>query len=113
MENISLNRVELRGRVGQDPKVLAIGESKLARFSVATSEIYKDRNGELKEETTWHNVAAWQGRGIENFDNIRRGAMVSVVGRIRVTKYTTSEGDERVYTEVLANRLNLVENQQP
>ena len=52
MEHISLNRVELKGRVGQDPKITQVGDSSIARFSIATSEIYKDRSGNLREETT-------------------------------------------------------------
>ncbi len=110
MENLTLNRVELRGRIGQDPRIARVGDSSVARFSVATSEIYKDRNGELKEEITWHNVSAWQGRNIADFNGLRKGVPVSVVGRIRNVKYTSTEGEERQFTEIQANKLSIMEN---
>ncbi len=110
MENLTLNRVELRGRIGQDPRIARVGDSSVARFSVATSEIYKDRNGELKEEITWHNVSAWQGRNIADFNGLRKGVPVSVVGRIRNVKYTSTEGEERQFTEIQANKLSIMKN---
>ena len=48
MENQTLNRIEIRGRIGQEPRVTRVGEKSVARFCVDTSEIYKDRSGELK-----------------------------------------------------------------
>ena len=107
MENITLNRVELKGRVGQDPKITMVGDSSIARFSVATSEIYKDRNGNLREDTTWHNVAAWSGKNVEDFSHIKKGCIVSLLGRIRNTKYTSNEGEDRYYAEIVANRLSV------
>ena len=113
MDNITLNRVELRGRIGQDPRIANVGDSAVARFSIATSEIFKDRNGDLKEEITWHNVSAWQGRNIADFSKLRKGVPVSVVGRIRNIKYTTTEGEERQYSEIQANKLSIMENVSP
>ena len=107
MEHISLNRVELKGRVGQDPKITQVGDSSIARFSIATSEIYKDRSGNLREETTWHNVAAWSGRNIEDFSHIRKGSLISLTGRIRNSKYTGADGEERYFAEVVASRLSV------
>lgn len=106
-----MNRVELRGRIGQDPRIARVGNSSVARFSLATSEIFKDRNGELREETTWHNIAAWSGRNIEDFGNLKKGVLVSVVGRLRNVKYTSDDGGEHQYMEVLANRLGVVSEQ--
>lgn len=107
---VTLNRVEIRGRVGQDPKIFNVGDTKVARFSVATNETFHDRDGILKEETTWHNVSAWSGRNVEELTNIKKGLMVSLVGRIRHTRYTAPDGTERYQTEVVANQLNIVKN---
>ena len=109
MENVTLNRVELKGRVGQDPKVFNVRDTQVAKFSVATNETFHDRNGEIREETTWHNVSAWVGRNIEDFRNIRKGTLVSVEGRIRNTKFTGMDGNERYMTEVVATKLARVE----
>lgn len=108
MENVTLNRVELKGRVGQDPKIFNVRDTQVAKFSVATNETFHDRNGDIKEETTWHNVSAWTGRNIEDFRNIRKGTMVSVEGRIRNTKFTGMDGNDRYITEVVASKLALV-----
>lgn len=108
MENPTLNRVELRGRVGQDPRIAKVGESSVARFSVATNEIYKDKSGDLKEETTWHNVSVWAGKGIEDFTGLKKGDLVSVVGRLRTVRYTSMEGEDRQYMEVLASKFSRV-----
>ncbi len=108
IDNVSLNRVELRGRIGQDPRIAQVGNTSVARFSIATSEIYKDRNGDLREETTWHNVAAWAGKGIVDFGSLKKGVLVSVVGRLRNVKYTANDGGDHQYMEVLANKLSVV-----
>lgn len=103
-----LNRVEIRGRVGQEPKIFNVGDAKVARFSVATNETYHDRKGDIREETTWHNVSVWQGKSIEDLSVIKKGAFVNVVGRLRNVKYTSIEGEDRHYIEIVASRINLV-----
>lgn len=105
-----LNRVELRGRVGQDPKIFNVGNTQVARFSLATSEIFHDMKGELKEETTWHNIAAWAGKNVEDLGKIRKGAFISLVGRIRNNKYTSTEGENRQFSEIVVVRLNVLDN---
>lgn len=105
----SLNRIELRGNIGQDARINKVGENTVARFNVATNETFKDRTGALREETTWHSVTAWNGKGMPDFSNLRKGTCVHVVGRLRQNRYTTADGDERTIYEVLASRLNIEE----
>ena len=108
MENTTVNHVELKGRVGQDPKIFNAGDSRVARFSVATSETSHDRKGEIREETTWHNVCLWEGRNVTNFSEIRKGVMVNLDGRLRNVKYTSADGSDRHFSEVVANKLEIV-----
>ena len=108
METEYLNRIELRGRVGHEPKIFSVGDSKVARFSVATNESYRARNGELREEVTWHNVSAWDNRKVASLETIRKGCFVHLVGRIRTTRYTASDGSERTLVEVVAGELEVV-----
>lgn len=105
IENEFLNRVELRGRVGHDPKVFSVGDAQVARFSLATNEAFRGKSGELREEVTWHNISAWAGRNIMDFKDIRKGSFVSLVGRLRNTRYTANDGTERNMVEVVAGRL--------
>lgn len=101
----SINRIELRGNVGKDPSINDVGGSKVIKFPLATNETYKDRNGNPKIETTWHTIVAWEGKGMPDFNAIRKGMCVSVTGRIRNNKYTTQEGEEKYFTDVLASRV--------
>lgn len=103
MENLSVNRVELRGRIGQEPKISTVNGARVCKFSLATSEIYKDRNGDIKEDTTWHNITVWSSKNINDFSMIQKGVMVTVQGRIRNVKYTTPDGEEHRFVEILAN----------
>ena len=105
IETEFLNRVELRGRVGHDPRITSVGDSQVARFSVATNEAFRGKNGDLREETTWHNITAWAGRNIMDFKDIRKGCFVSVVGRLRNNKYVGNDGNERYVVEVVAGKL--------
>ena len=106
MEN-SINRVELLGRIGQNPKIMTCGDSRVAKFSLATNEHFKDRNGVLKEETTWHNVSVWSSRNTDDFSLLKKGVLVHVVGKIRNARYQNAEGEERFFTEVTATKMNV------
>ncbi len=102
----SLNRVELKGHVGVDPRVISSEEGvQMIRLSLATNESFKNRKGEWQEETVWHNVVAWSGKNMPDFSTIKKGAMLSVVGRIRPVQYVTKAGTERHTYEVVAFNL--------
>lgn len=103
-----LNRLEIRGNVG-NANILAVGERRVIHFSVATNFAYKGRNGEPVIETTWHNVTAWEGKSMPDFEKIRTGTPVYVRGRLRSQKYQSSDGSERTSVDVIANTVELVE----
>lgn len=105
----SLNRIELRGNAGQDARIMKVGDNTVARFNIATNETFKDRTGTLREETTWHSITAWSGKGMPDFTRIRKGVCVYVIGRIRQNRYTTADGEEKSFMEVLASRVNIEE----
>ena len=98
------NKVYLTGRVGQEPKVNTFNGRVVANFSLATEESYKNRNGEQVVETTWHSIN-YRGSNKEDDlapDAIHRGDAVSIRGKIRNRKYTSPDGTDRVFTEVVA-----------
>ena len=105
IETEFLKRVELRGRVGHDPRITNVGESQVARFSLATNEAFRGKNGELREEVTWHNITAWAGRNIMDFKDIRKGLFVALTGRLRNTRFTGNDGNERYIVEIVAGKL--------
>ena len=109
METNSINRAEIRGRIGQEPRFVNVGDSRIARFSVATSETYRDKSGAIREEVTWHNITAWESKNVD-VSNIRKGVMVHLTGRIRHSKFVGSDGVDKFYDEIVATRLNVCDN---
>ncbi len=107
MEDI--NRIELQDQVGHDARIVKVGETTVARFSLATTEIYKDRDGLTRAETTWHSVTAWQGKNMPDFKSITKGCTAQVVGRLRQRRYTAIDGEEKIFYEVLAGSIDIVE----
>lgn len=112
MERLTINRVEILGRVGADPRITMVGDKRNARFPVATKEQFRDRNGGLHEETTWHNVAVWQGKGTMDFDSIKKGMMVHICGRIRNSRYKGMDGEEKYFSEITANRIDICKEEE-
>ena len=104
-----LNKVLLIGNVGQDPEVRYLdgnngngGNAKVATIRLATSERYRDRNGEQRENTEWHSVVAWRNLAdlAENF--IKKGTQIYVEGKIRSREYTDQTGAKKYTTEITA-----------
>ena len=82
-----LNQVTLVGFAGKDSELKIIGEnSQKASFSLATSRTYKDRNGEKKTDTEWHLVEVWKDNAKFVGENVKKGTMVIVLGRIKYDK---------------------------
>lgn len=107
-----LNRIELRGVVGS-VSTQTFSENRMARITVATNYAYKDKNGAAVIDTSWHSVVAWSGRGIADLDKIEKGAKIYIQGRVRYQRYTATDGLERIYTEIVANRLVLIDEAEP
>lgn len=99
--------MEIVGVIG-NIKIQDVGDSQVANISVATNYIYKTRNGEAQVETTWHNIVAWKGKFIADFNELEKGKHISVTGRIRVREYTASDGGQRQSFEIIANKLEVV-----
>jgi single-strand DNA-binding protein len=100
------NKVQLIGNLGGDPDIRALESGrKMARFSLATHEMYRDSNGERVNETLWHNLVAW-GRVAEVVEKyLSKGCEVAVEGKLVSRSYTDKEGNKRYITEVHANEL--------
>ena len=105
MEHI--NRIELQGRVGTI-RTNTVNGSLVANFSIATDNLYKNRDGSGVSETTWHNVVAWSGKDMPDLSQITVGMHLHVIGRMRSTKYTASDGTDRYFYEVMAQKISPV-----
>ena len=101
----SLNRVQLIGRLGRDPEVRNTASSVVANFSLATSERFKDRDGNQQEKTEWHKVVAWGKLAELARDYLTSGREVYVEGSIESREYTDKEGNKRTSYEIKAREL--------
>jgi len=104
--NALKNRVQLIGNLGNDPEIVNLeGAKKLAKFSIATSDSYKNAEGEKIEDTQWHNIVAW-GKTAEIVENyLSKGKQVAIEGKLMHRSYETNEGEKRYITEIRCNEV--------
>jgi single-strand DNA-binding protein len=105
----SLNKVFLIGNAGRDPEVRHLDSGvSVATFTLATSERFKDRNGNATEQTEWHNIVAWRQLADLADNYIRKGSPLYIEGRIRSRKYINKDNVEATAYEILADRIELL-----
>ena len=104
-----VNKAIVLGHLGRDPEMRYTPDGKaIANFSLATSESFKDKDGNKKENTEWHRVVLF-GRIAEIAgEYLRKGGMAYVEGRLQTRKWTDKEGQERYTTEIIGDRLQLI-----
>ena len=105
---MSVNKVILLGRVGKDVEVRDINGTKCATFTLATSEKYKDRNGEVKELTEWHNIVAWRQTADICEKYVKKGDQLFVEGRIKSRTWETDRGEKRYATDIVVDKIELL-----
>lgn len=104
--NTLRNKVQLIGNLGNDPEILTLESGKkLAKFSIATNENYKNAQGEKVTDTQWHNIIAW-GKTADIVEKyVGKGKEVAIEGKLTSRSYDTKEGEKRYVTEVVCNEL--------
>jgi single-strand DNA-binding protein len=100
------NKVQLIGNLGGNPEIKSLdGGKKMAKFSIATNESYRNANGEKITETQWHNLVAW-GRVAEIIEKyLIKGSEVAVEGKLTYRTYNDKEGNKKYLTEIHVNEL--------
>lgn len=110
---MSLNKVMLIGNVGQDPNVRYLeGNAKVASFTLATTERFKDRSGQQRENTEWHNIVVWRGLADTVEKYVHKGTQLYVEGRISSRNYDDKTGNKRYVTEIVADNIQLLGRRQ-
>jgi single-strand DNA-binding protein len=102
-----INKVELKGRVGTVRSNVVNG-SRVANFSLVTDMLYKTKDGTPVSEATWFNIAAWEGKEVQMLDQIEKGSVVHVWGRLRSSRFEGQDGTEKQYYELLATKLRVM-----
>jgi single-strand DNA-binding protein len=103
------NKVQLIGHVGNDPEILNLESGKkLAKFSIATNESYKNSKGEKITDTQWHNIVAW-GKTAELIENyVPKGKEIGIEGKLTSRSYQDKDGVKKYITEVVCSELLLM-----
>jgi len=105
MKNLR-NSVQLIGNLGMDPEVKETTNGrKVAKFSLATSESYRNKDGEKVSETQWHNLVVWGGLADIAGTYLKKGKQIAVEGKIINRIYDDKEGKRRYITEIVVNDL--------
>lgn len=105
----SLNKVLLIGNLGKDPEMRAMpnGDA-VATFSIATTETWKDKQGQKQEKTEWHNITMFRGLAEIAGKYLKKGSSVYVEGRLQTRKWQDKTGADRYTTEIVADQMQML-----
>ena len=105
-----LNKVTLIGNLGSDPEVQKLADNvSVAKFSLATSESFKDKNGQTHTTTEWHTVILWRSLADLAGNYLQKGSLVYIEGKLKTRQYDDKEGSKRYVTEVVAEQLIMLD----
>ena len=105
----SVNKVILIGRLGKDPEVkYTPSGAPVAKFSLATDEVFKDRSGEQQKRTEWHNIVAWNKLAEICGEYLTKGKLVYIEGSIRSRQWEDQAGNKRTAYDIVAGRMQML-----
>ncbi len=105
-----VNRVTLIGNLGKDPDVQYLdGNIGVAKFSLATTETYKDKTGKLVSQTEWHTVVLWRGLADLAQKYLHKGSLVYIDGRLKTRSWEDKEGNKKFATEIVGENLIMLD----
>lgn len=105
----SVNKVILIGNLGRDPETrYTTGGDAVTNLNIATTDTWKDKNGEKQEKTEWHRVVLFGRQAEVAGEYLKKGRSVYIEGRLQTRKYTDKEGVERYATEIVGDRMQLL-----
>lgn len=108
-----LNKVILIGNLGQDPDIRSLPSgNRVANFSVATTEFWKDKTGQRQSSTEWHKVVSYNENIVKLAERLHKGSKVYVEGAIKSRKYVSSDGVERTIVEIIIDTIKLLDPKQ-
>ncbi|GGF24253.1 single-stranded DNA-binding protein [Hymenobacter cavernae] len=105
-----LNKVTLIGNLGKDPEVQVLeGNIAVAKFSLATTETFRDKAGQLHTHTDWHSIVLWRGLAELAQAFLRRGSLVYVEGKLKTRQYADADGRRHYVTEVIGEQVLMLD----
>ncbi len=104
-----VNKVLLIGNLGKDPEVRSLESgAKVASFSLATTESYKNKDGQKVDQTEWHNIVMWRGLAEVAEKYLKKGSQIYLEGKIRSRSWDDKEGNKRYTTEIIADTFTML-----
>jgi single-strand DNA-binding protein len=104
-----INKVILIGNLGKDPEIMRLESGvKKASFSLATTEVYRNKEGAKTEHTEWHNIVLWRGLAEVAESYLKKGNTVYIEGRIRRRDYEDKEGQKKSIFEILGDSMTML-----
>lgn len=104
-----VNKVVIIGNLGRDPEIKYINSSPVANFSVATTEVWKDKqSGEWQEKTEWHRIVAWRHLAERAEKVLRKGVQVYIEGKLETRKWEDKQGVTHYTTEIIARDMQIL-----
>lgn len=104
-----LNKVMLIGNLGKDPEIrYTQSGTAVATFNVATTERWKDKEGQMQESTEWHRVVAWQKLAETCGEYLHKGSKVYIEGKLQTRKWQDQNGNDKYTTEIVANVMKML-----
>lgn len=107
-----MNEVTLIGRVGNTPELKKAGNNNVCKFSLATDDTFKNSKGEKVKTTTWHNLVAWNKTAENCAKFIKKGSHVVIRGKITNSTYVDKEGIKRFNTDILVEKMILLDKKE-
>lgn len=105
-----INKAILIGNLGKDPDVQFLdGNIGVAKFSLATTETYKDKTGKLVSQTEWHTVVLWRGLAELAQKYLHKGSLVYIEGRLKTRSWEDKEGNKKFATEIIGENLIMLD----
>lgn len=104
-----VNKAILIGNLGKDPEVRTLESGvKVARFSIATTESFKNKNGEKVDQTEWHYIVLWRGLAEVAEKYLKKGNQIYLEGRIRTRSWDDKDGNKRYTTEIVGDNMTML-----
>lgn len=111
MASTGINKAILLGNLGKDPEVKTTETGiRIAKFPLATTEVYKDKDGGRKEQTEWHNIVAWRGQADYCEKNLKKGTTVYIEGKLHTRNWEDANKVKQYRTEIVAESILVLSN---
>lgn len=105
----SLNKVMLIGNLGSDPEIKEMSDgTKMAKFSIATTETYKNKQGEKVSNTDWHNIVLWRGIAQVAEQYLKKGDSVLIEGKIKNRSWEDENGNKKYATDIQGDNMTML-----